>query len=75
MELLRKLKAGRARIAKNENKPLYMVALNAELVEMATNKPTTKEELIALKNIGERKYEASGRYFIAIILEHLQGRK
>lgn len=72
-ELLVKLKVERSRLAMVFSRPLYAIAHNATLVEIATIKPTTKQEYLSIKNIGEKSYEAYGRDFISVVLEHIEG--
>ncbi len=71
-ELLVKLKEERTRLAKIHNMPLYIIAHNSTLVDIATTKPTTKQEYLSIKNIGEKSYEAYGRNFIAVVMEYIK---
>ena len=45
---------------------------NDTLVLLATDKPTTREEFIRIKGIGNRKYERFGERFIAVIKEYTE---
>lgn len=69
MNLLSKLRSLRHKIALEKNKPAYMIANNAMLVKLATDKPTTAEEFLAIPGIGTKRYNAYGKLFIDAIKE------
>ena len=52
MALLSRLRSLRYKIALKNNIPVYMIANNAVLVRLATDKPTTTEEFLAIPGIG-----------------------
>ncbi len=72
MILLAELRALRYNIAKGENIAAFKIFHNQELVRLATDKPTTKEEFIAIRNLGEKKYELYGNIFIGEIKRYMQ---
>ena len=67
MELLARLRGIRAAIAREENRPAYVIISNKGLVSLATYRPTTKEEFISLYGLGEVTYQAYGARFITAI--------
>lgn len=69
MELLAELRALRAQIMKEDNRPAYTIIGNKGLVSLATYRPETKEEFISLYGLGETTYQAYGDRFIKAIKE------
>lgn len=67
MELLQKLREVRGKIAKEKNLPAYCITHNNVLALLATDKPTTREEFMAIKGVGARLYEHYGDVFIEAI--------
>ena len=63
------LVALRKRLADEKGLPAYIVFGNATLVEMATLKPQTKEDMLEVKGVGEKKYETYGHIFLEAIRE------
>ena len=61
-------------IARRRNIKPYMVFQNSVLKEMATEMPTTKEEMMRIRGIGDRKYEEYGEVFLNAIRTHLSER-
>ena len=55
------------RLAKERSIPPYMVASDKTLREMCLRLPRTKEEMLEIGGIGERKYEQYGAAFIECI--------
>ena len=72
MELLAKLRILRKELAQECQFAAYYVMPNDTLALLATDKPTTREEFIAIKGIGERRYERFGERFIAEIKKHME---
>lgn len=70
MELLRKLRDIRNKIAKEKNLPAYCITQNNVLALLATDKPTTREEFMAIKGVGNKLYEQYGEIFIAAIKQY-----
>ena len=73
-ELFEKLRRLRMNIARRRNIKPYMVLHDSVLKEMATEMPTTKEEMMRIKGIRDRKYEEYGEIFINVIRTHLSER-
>ena len=71
MNLLSKLRSLRHKIALEKDKPAYMIANNAMLVKLATDKPTTAEDFLAIPGIGIKRYKAYGKLFIDAIKEYI----
>ena len=67
MELLAHLRNVRLQIMKAKNKPAYSIIGNKGLVSLATYRPETKEEFIALYGLGETTYNSYGPQFIKAI--------
>ena len=69
-ELLEKLKAWRLQRAKADEVAAYMIAHNAALDTLATSKPVTPQQLIALPGFGKSKVEKYGPEILGIIADH-----
>lgn len=69
-ETLRRL---RREIADREGVPPYIVFADSTLREMAKFNPTTPDELLAIKGVGESKLERYGALFINAIKKYLEG--
>lgn len=67
MDLLVELRALRAKIMREDNRPAYTIISNKGLVSLATYRPATKEEFIALYGLGEATYSEYGTKFIDAI--------
>ena len=65
------LVAKRSELAKEQNLPAYVVFNNKSLVEMATYQPVTEEAFLAIKGVGQAKYEQYGSLFIELIQTYL----
>jgi len=63
-EELRKL---RHEIAQEEKLPAYIVFHDSVLKELARIKPKTKEEMLTIRGIRERRFEKYGKMFLEII--------
>ncbi|MDI6810178.1 MAG: HRDC domain-containing protein [archaeon] len=74
-ELFEKLRRLRMDIARERNIRPYMVFHNSVLKEIATIKPTTKEQLLLIKGIGDKKIEKYGERVLNVIMAHLSERK
>jgi superfamily II DNA helicase RecQ len=59
-----KLKTLRTKFAADKNIPAYFVFHNRVLKLLAIHKPKTKEEMLAVKGIGQKKYESYGKQFL-----------
>jgi superfamily II DNA helicase RecQ len=58
--LLKRLKEWRKETAEKQGVPVYIVATNAEFLEMVESKPRTKEALKKIKGFGKKKIEKYG---------------
>ena len=67
MELLTALRALRFDIAKEKGIAPYKVISNQGLVSLATYRPETREEFLALHGLSETKYDSFGTRFIEAI--------
>lgn len=68
-EVFEKLRALRARIAKDSGVPPYIVFSDKTLKEMADKLPKTKEEALLIGGVGEIKFERYGREFLEVLKE------
>jgi len=68
--LVKRLKNLRTEIARENNVPPYIVFSDKTLCEMAAVKPETSEEFLAVSGVGEKKLEAYGPRFLALIREY-----
>jgi len=68
-EALRKL---RTELAEQQGVPAYVIFHDATLMEMVERQPETLAQLGNLSGIGERKLEAYGEDFLAVINEHVK---
>ena len=67
LELLAHLRNVRLQIMKTKKKPAYSIIGNKGLVSLATYRPETREEFIALYGLGETTYNSYGAQFIKAI--------
>ena len=65
--LLQKLKDWRGVIAQNESVELFRVLPNKTIENIATTKPATKEELLAIKGIKDKKFNKYGKDILALV--------
>lgn len=65
--LLQKLQTWRKREAARRGVELYRVLPNDTLDEIAQKEPTTKEELLDVKGIAEKKYEMYGKDILGMV--------
>ena len=68
-DLLQTLKQWRAEIGNEAGVPLYCILSNATLAELARCRPTTQDELLAVKGMGPVKVERYGHTLLEIIAE------
>ena len=71
LELLKKLRTFRADVAREKKLPAYCILQNKALVSLATEKPTTFEELRAANGIGAKTIELYGTKLLEIIVQHM----
>ena len=60
----RALKRVRARVAREEKTPLYLIFSNATLADMARRRPRTLEELLEVSGVGQVKAQKYGEAFL-----------
>lgn len=65
--LSQKLKDWRRDVAQKEGVDLFRILSNATIETIASQKPTTKEELMFIKGIKERKFEKYGASILALV--------
>ncbi len=65
--LFEKLRQLRLEVSKRLNVPPYVVFHDKTLKEMASRRPSSRAELLAITGVGERKAEQFGDLFLEII--------
>jgi ATP-dependent DNA helicase RecQ len=66
-DVLRRL---RKQLADKEGKPPYVVFGDTTLMQMARDKPTTQQGLLAVSGVGQHKLEKYGDDFLDVIADH-----
>lgn len=74
IKLLKRLQALRKKIGDEKDIPYYCVAWDRVLVQLATKKPTTREEFLSIKGIRDRWFDNNGQAFLQEIKAHLENR-
>ncbi len=74
-DLFTALRARRKELADEKNVPPYVLFSDATLKELSRYFPVTKEDMLTIKGIGEKKYEQYGETFLQVIQEWRQGNK
>ena len=69
-ELFERLRTLRRELARERGVPPYLVFNDRTLAQMASRKPRTQVELLAVKGVGEKKAADLGPAFLAAIEEH-----
>lgn len=64
------LRERRTELAKEQGVPAYVIFHDATLMEMVERQPETLVQMANISGIGERKLEAYGEDFLAVINEH-----
>ena len=72
MELLKKIRQWRYEKAKDLKIRPYFIFNNVTLVDLATRQPMTREELLTISWIGEKKVELYGDEIVMIIQRYNQ---
>ncbi len=67
--LFEELKTIRAKLAKDNNLPAYVIFHDKTLIELATKKPQSPQEMLTINGIGETKLERYGEEFLQAIAE------
>jgi ATP-dependent DNA helicase RecQ len=73
--LFAKLRDLRTKFAREINKPAYIIFPDITLRELSTKKPTTMEEFLDIRGVGENKARRYGQPFLDAIREHEEGLK
>lgn len=68
--LYARLARTREQIAFRKHVPPYIIFSNATLEEMSRNKPTTREAMLAVSGVGEKKFALYGEAFLKTIREN-----
>ncbi len=66
-DLFEKLRALRRSVADKAGIPPYVICHDTVLIEMASGKPSTQEELLAMKGMGEKRVNKYGQLFLDVI--------
>ena len=66
-DLYMALKALRKTLAEERAMPAYIVFSDATLVQMATRRPRTQADLLAIPGVGPKKLELYGAAFLALL--------
>lgn len=72
-KLLRKLRDYRTEISKKKKLPPYVVFHDTTLQELIINRPATKNQMLEISGIGQKKFETYGRDILDIILAEDSG--
>ena len=67
-QLFTQLRTLRKQIADRDNVPPYVVFADSTLREMSAHMPTSREEMLQIKGIGEMKFEKYGEAFLELLL-------
>jgi ATP-dependent DNA helicase RecQ len=68
--LFEKLRSLRREIAEERNVPSYIVFSDVALKQMAATKPTTREAMLGVSGVGEKKLADFGERFLQLIRGH-----
>ena len=68
--LFEKLRELRKELSQRERVPPYIIFPDSTLHELCKYRPTDKESFLAIKGVGQAKYERFGREFIEVILKN-----
>ncbi|WP_373894054.1 DNA helicase RecQ [Virgibacillus sp. CBA3643] len=68
-DLFASLRTLRKQMADEKNVPPYVLFSDATLKELSRYFPVTKEDMLEIKGVGEKKYEQYGAEFLAVIQE------
>ena len=72
IKLLKRLQLLRRKIGDGRNVAYYLIASNKLLVRLATKKPTTREEFLAIKGIRDRWFDNNGQAFLQEIRDYVE---
>ena len=74
IKLLKRLQVLRKKIGDEKEIPYYCVAWDRVLVQLATKKPTTREEFLSIKGIRDRWFDNNGQAFMKEIREYVENK-
>ncbi|MFT4974615.1 MAG: ATP-dependent DNA helicase RecQ [Myxococcota bacterium] len=66
-DLLAALREGRRRMAESSDVPVYVVAPNETLEQIAARRPMTREAMMTIKGMGARRWTLYGRQLVDIV--------
>ena len=69
-QLWEALRARRKQLAEEEGVPPYVIFHDATLMDMLALRPRDRDEMAAVSGVGDRKLEAYGDAFLAVLDEH-----
>ncbi len=69
-DLFEQLRQLRSELAKDQNVPPYVIFPDKTLVEMAMNKPSNEEQMLAISGIGAVKFKRYGESFLTELKQH-----
>jgi len=75
LDLFEELRAIRARLAKEEGMPPYIIFSDKTLTDMCIKLPMKKEEMLEVSGVGEHKFQKYGSEFITAITKFTGGKK
>jgi ATP-dependent DNA helicase RecQ len=67
MELMKKLKELRLKIAQEKKVPAFIIFSDATLVDMCSRMPSNEDEFLEVSGVGKVKLEAYGKAFLKVI--------
>ncbi|HET7276155.1 MAG TPA: ATP-dependent DNA helicase RecQ [Longimicrobiaceae bacterium] len=67
--LFERLRALRARLAREEKLPAYCIFPDRTLAELARHRPGTEDDLLAIPGVGPAKLERYGAHFLEILIQ------
>jgi len=70
-QLLESLRARRTALAKEKSVPAYVVCPNQTLLELATAKPCSLDDLSAIHGLGPARISAYGEDFLQVLRDHV----
>ena len=69
-DLFDELRSLRRKLADEHNVPAYIICSDATLRGLCRKRPATREDLLEVTGIGEKKADAYGEAFLAAIAEY-----
>ena len=69
-KLFERLKIKRKEIADKMGYPAYVIFHNRALAQLASKKPLTKEDMLAIEGIGEKNFQAHGEVFLKEVVDY-----